>query len=219
MRPGDFLAGRRVLAEAESSVNGKLVVVRDLAWGTHILAGGITQSGGVVELIWRKALEKVSRRLCHPSSILILGLGGASIAKLAWRLWPGVRITGVDVDPVMVELGVKYLELDESKVKVEIQDALDFVRATAYSHSYDLVCVDLYVGERYPKKFESMKFLRLVRELLNSGAVAVFNRLYYKDKKMPADRFQKRLGKVFSRIEVFRPEANVMFLCLRSATI
>src|SRR3989338_7700264 len=91
--------------------------------GTYIQAGGLTQSGGIVEIIWKKTLKKVKSEEGKVKSALILGLGGGTVAKLIRKNWPEAKITGVDIDPVMIELGKKYLHLDESQVKIKIQDA------------------------------------------------------------------------------------------------
>ena len=62
----DFLTGIKILEEVESLINGKLAVVRDLAWGTYIKGGGLTQSGGVAEKVWKTSLKEVKgKRVTH----------------------------------------------------------------------------------------------------------------------------------------------------------
>jgi spermidine synthase len=206
----DFLVGTKVLEEAESSVNGHIRVVKDLAWGVHIQAEGLTQSGGVVENIWKATLKKLRNK--DIKDCLILGLGGGSAAKLVRKFWPEAKITGVDIDPIIVELGKKHLDLGKSRVKVVIDDALDFVGVRG-KKKYDLILVDLYQGYNYPKKFESADSLKLIRRLLSDSGIAVFNRLYFADKRPEAMKFGKRLEKVFTKVEYFHPEANIMFMC------
>ena len=59
----DLLTGRKILEEAESPINGKLTVIRDLAWGIHIQdENGLTQSGGVAENIWKTPLNKIKKQ-------------------------------------------------------------------------------------------------------------------------------------------------------------
>ncbi len=209
----DFLSGVRVLEEVESDVNGKLTVVRDFTWGTYIQAGGLTQSGGVAKKVWKTALKKIYDLRFKNDDTLILGLGGGSIANLVNNFWSKAKITGVDLDLVMVELGKKYLGLDE-KIKVVIGDAYKEInREKLKVKSYDLVCVDTYIGDNFPKKFESERFLKAVRRILSKGGIAIFNRLYYDEKRVLANKFEKKLEKVFSKVERIYPEANVMFVC------
>ncbi len=202
-----------ILEETDSKVNGHLRVVWDLAWGKHIQANGLTQSGGVVEEIWGKALRRVKAGRRQITSCLILGLGGGSNAKWVRRLWPKAKITGVEIDPLMIELGRKYLGLEKSGVEVKIQDANDFD-----AQGYDLVLVDLYQGDQFPKKFENEKFLKKLRKNKRSlaggaGKIVIFNRLYYGEKRPEAMRFLVKLEKIFPRVEAFYPQANVMFIC------
>jgi len=213
----DFLIGRKVLAEKESQVNGKLTVVRDLAWGTHIISGKITQSGGVARTVWKTALKKVDRERPKVKSCLILGLGGGTIATLAKQLWPNIKIVGVDIDPVMIKLGQKYLDFDTENVTIVIADAYhfctDFKSEPHADDTYDLICVDTYIGDEYPKKLENRKFVSSVCGKLAKGGIVCFNRLYYGEKRRGADQFEEQLRGVFSKVEPVRPEANIIYFC------
>ncbi|MBI2103535.1 fused MFS/spermidine synthase [Candidatus Woesebacteria bacterium] len=210
------LSGQKILEEVDSPINGHLVVKRDLAWGTYIQANGVTQSGGVAELVWRSTLRKVKGKRQEVKDCLILGLGGGSIAKIVRKNWPSAKITGVEIDPIMVELGNRHLALGNRKVEIVISDAYKFCKSSAQSlvpSAFDLICVDLYCGDKYPKKFESLDYIQLVRTVLANAGMAVFNRLYYGEKRKEAVKFGNKLEKVFSNVEWFYPEANLMFIC------
>lgn len=213
----ETMLGTKILEERKSSINGKIRVVKDLAWGVHIQAEGLTQSGGVVEDIWRSTLRKISHYPLTISHCLILGLGGGTAAKLVRKFWPASRgelkakITGVDIDPIMIELGNRHLGLGNSKVDIVIEDASRFCELC--TTRYELIIVDLYKGYEYPKKFESERFLKSVRRLLFNGKLAVFNRLYIGEARPEAMKFGKKLEKVFPKVEYFHPEANLMLLC------
>lgn len=209
------MIGVKILEEANSPINGKITVVKSLGFGTYIQADGLTQSGGVVHDVWKTTLRSVRRSGFIVHSSLILGLGGGSAATLVKKFWPEARITGVDIDPIMVEMGEKYLGLDKVQVQVQVQDAYDFIiqKSKFKNQNYSLILVDLYRGYEYPKKFEDEKFLKLVLRLLTEDGVAVFNRIYFDDKRPLAVKFGKKLEKVFDKVDVFYPEANVMFVC------
>jgi spermidine synthase len=196
--------GIKILKEEKSKFNGNLRVVKSFGLGTYIQAEGLTQSGGVVEGIWKQTLHRVKDKRQEVKNVLSLGLGGGTVAKLIRKFWPEAKITGVDIDPMIVELGQKYLGLDEVDVDIKIQDA-----AKPIPDKFDLVIVDLYRGDQFPKKFEDEKFLKS----LTKNKLVVFNRLYYKDKKLLAEEFGKKLQKFFRNVEYFYPEANLMFLC------
>ena len=218
----DFLSGTKILEEAESPINGKITVIQSLAFGTYIQVGGLTQSGGIIHDVWKKPLQKIRNSKFETRNCLILGLGGGTVVKLVKKLWPKAKITGVDIDPVMVKMGKKYLGLDNKGVKVHIGDAYDFLNQKLKAKNqndiskikkYDLVLVDLYVGDEFPKKFESEPFLIRTRNNLAHNGTVVFNRLYYGDKRSQAVKFCEKLERIFSKVEVVYPEANVMYIC------
>lgn len=205
--------GTKILEERKSKYNGALRVVNTWGMGTYIQSDGLTQSGGIVESIWKSTLRHILHTKYDIQSVLILGLGGGTVAKLIRKNWPEAKIIGVDIDPIMIELGKKYLELDKYNVDIKIADALYFLTHHSSLTSYDLVVVDLYNGDQFPKKFESENYIHFVRTILTINGVAVFNRLYYKDKKEEARRFGEKLVKIFPKVEQFYPVSNLMFVC------
>src|SRR3990170_765739 len=228
MKIVDLLSGTKVLEEVESEINGKISVIKTLGYGTYLQVGGLTQSGGVVYGIWKTTLRKVKSQKSTPSassglmlskieaskvkSCLILGLGGGTSAELIRKFWPGAEITGVDLDPAMVELGKKYFGLRSLDVDIVIGDAYEFVvKQSKSKNRFDLILVDIYLGDKFPKKFEEEKFLKLVFKMLSENGCVIFNRLYFGEKRKEAVKFGDKLDKVFSKVRRVYPEANLMF--------
>ena len=208
------MLGQKVIEKRVSPINGRITVARSLGLGTYIQVEGLTQSGGIVGGIWMKTLKKVKSEKFKIKSCLILGLGGGTAAKIAKSLWPEAEITGVEIDPIMVELGIRYLSLEVSGVKVVIGDALEISeKLKVKSEKFDLILVDMYLGDKFPEKFEDTTFLKLILKLLTSNGLVVFNRLYYGEKRPEAVKFGEKLKKVFPTVEYFYPQANLMFLC------
>ena len=202
----NFLIGTKVLEERHSKFNGDIKVVRSLGFGTYIQVEGVTQSGGVVYEVWRSTLRKVKSQKLKVKSCLVLGLGGGSAAKLVRKYWPNCKITGVDIDPVIVELGKKYLGLGQIRMETEICDAFTYPLSAV---RYDLVIVDLYVGDKFPEKFEKEEFLKK----LTKNKIVIFNRLYFGEKRKEAIKFGNKLEKIFRNVEWFYPQANLMLIC------
>ena len=197
------MLGTKILEERKSKFNGDIKVLRSLGCGTYIQVNNLTQSGGVVEAIWKETLRKIRKEKIK--SVLILGLGGGTVAKLAKKYWPESEITGIEIDPMIVELGKKYLGLKNTKII--IQDAYDYIKKN--KEKYDFVIVDLYVGDEFPKKFEDEKFLKK----LTKNKLVIFNRLYFGEKRKEAVKFGNKLERIFSKVNWFYPQANLMFLC------
>lgn len=212
------MLGTTILEERESKYNGHLRVLRTWGMGTYIQSNGLTQSGGIVESIWKRTLKQIKDKQSLPlsgeeiKSVLILGLGGGTLAKLLRKKYPDAKITGVEIDPIMIELGKKYLDLDKYNIDIKIEDTNKFKFG-----EYDLVIVDMYSGDNFPKEFENEEFLKK----LTKFQTVIINRLYFGDKRPDTVRFGNKLEKLYKqslplrgkKVTWFYPEANLMFIC------
>lgn len=208
--------------ENYSKINGKVEVTKDPFFGASIKCDGLTQSGDLIEKIWQKPLKKLSSPKGQASlisnyqysNVLILGLGGGSTAKLIRKYWPEAKITGVDLDPIMIDLGKKYLKLDDYKVDIKIADAYEFVtnHQSLTTNNYDLILIDLYQGREVPQQFDTEEFAKMIKKILSPEGTAVFNRLYAAGTRPKAVKFMHKLEKVFSEVDPIYPMANVMFI-------
>ncbi len=207
-----------ILEETHSKYNGNIKVVWDLAWGKHIVVNNLTQSGGIVGKIWEEILKKLKNsKLPKLQTVLILGLGGGSAAKIVYKKWPEAKIIGVDIDERMVDLGIKYLGLDKVGAEIVIEDACGFTTNPTSlklrGARYDLILVDLYNGDKFPEKFEKEEFLNKIKNMLSKKGIAVFNRLYGGDNRPLSMKFGRKLEKIFKMVDYVYPIANVMFVC------
>jgi len=189
--------GTKILEEKDSKYNGHIRVLKTLGMGTYIQCDGLTQSGGIVEQIWKSTLKKIKSN--DFNKILILGLGGGTAAGLIRKKYPNAKIIGVEIDPIMIELGKKYLRLDDFNIDIKIEDA-----KKSKIGGNDLVIIDTYLGD---------KFIEISKSGPAMAKLTVFNRLYYGDKKKEALEFGEKLKKIYEKVETFYPTANVMFFC------
>jgi spermidine synthase len=88
--------------------------------------------------------------------ILILGLGGGSIARLARALAPDAEIVGVELDPEVVRLARAHLDLDRLEIEVVVADAFEWLRTQARggarattrgAQRFDVILEDIFIGE------------------------------------------------------------------------
>ena len=210
----NLFSGIKILEEVESPINGKLTVIRDFAWGVYIKGGGLTQSGGVVEKVWNTSLKETKKIKREVNKCLILGLGGGAAAKVVKKYWRQPTMTGVEIDPIMINLGEKYMGLKKDEVNIVIEDAMKFVKRKIKSgEKYDLIVVDMYVEDNVPKKFTTPEFYKMTKKLLEKDGIVVFNRLYYGEKRKESNKSRENLENIFSRVTPVYPEANIMFIC------
>jgi len=76
--------------------------------------------------------------------ILILGLGGGSVARLARAMAPDAEIVGVEFDPEVVRLARQSLDLDRLDVEVVVADALDWLKSA--KGKFDAILEDIFIG-------------------------------------------------------------------------
>ena len=198
-----------ILEKATSKYNGEIVVKKALGLGVCISVDDLTQSGGILNAIWKRTLFRVIDQKLIVKNCLVLGLGGGTVATVLHKYWPKVKITGVDIDQEMIRLGKKYLNLRD--INIKIGDAYKFVKEN--KKKYDLIIVDLYLGDECPEKFTSDNFINFTRSLLVRQGVVVFNRLYWGEKRKEAYKFGEKLEGYFTRVDYFYPQANLMLIC------
>ncbi|KKT74429.1 MAG: Spermine synthase [Microgenomates group bacterium GW2011_GWA2_44_7] len=177
------------LERVKSKFNGEIVVVKSEG-EFRFLVGGLTQSGRFIDKIWQKAIAYLKKHEFFPKSCLILGLGGGTVARIISMTWPGIKVTGVEIDPQMIDLGKKYLALAQTKsLTLKIQDAQKFVQDS--QNKYDLIIIDTYIGEQAVKNLRDMSKLE---RLLSPGGSVVFNFLFHTRKlKQEAEEFIESL--------------------------
>jgi spermidine synthase len=77
-------------------------------------------------------------------SVLILGLGGGSAARVVRAIAPAARIVGVELDARVVAAARRHFALDAIEVEVVRDDAARFLARDR--SRYDLVIEDVFIG-------------------------------------------------------------------------
>ena len=110
--------------------------------------------------------------------ILILGLGGGSVARIARALAPDSEIVGVEFDPEVIRLARESLELDSLDVRIEIADALVWLKTA--KGRFDAILEDVFIGHGdavYKPDWIPAPGHGLARARLAAGGVFVSNTL------------------------------------------
>ena len=202
---------QQLLEEIDSQFNGPIQVV-EFFKQRKIIAGGLIQSGGILTNIWNKGLKKIKSKKLKIQNVLILGLGGGTAARLIVEKWPKVKITGIEIDPVMIKLGRKYFGLDKiSQLKIIQAEASEWLLKCQLK-KFDLILVDLYQGEKICSKIEEKFFLDNLRKKLADKGIVIFNCLFYAQHQQAAKNFIKKLEEFFNKIELVRIWSNLLIL-------
>lgn len=110
----------------------------------------------------------------RPSSLAILGYAAGTTAR-QYRLAYGdsVDITGVEIDPEIVDLGHRYFHSGDAHAHEVIADARYWLDTQA-GH-YDVIALDAYRQPYIPFHLTTREFFASVRQHLNPGGVATVN--------------------------------------------
>jgi spermidine synthase len=187
----------KTLYKGQSKLNGEVKVVENS--GTRrLIAAGFTQSqslrsDGCTGFQYWDSLVPEGLTFGADARVLILGLGAGTTAKIITRRFGPVAIDGVEIDPLMVELGKKYFSLDEPNLNIIITDAASFVKEARFK--YDLICLDIFMGGVVPKEFESKEFLDGVKGLLKDEGVLAINKIF--SGKEELETFEEFIRSVF----------------------
>lgn len=108
-------------------------------------------------------------------SVLVLGLGGGSvIATIREDFNSQAFIAAVETDPVIIEIARKDFEIYRyPNLVITNSDALDFVSQT--QSGFDLVIVDLFIGNVVPEKFTEDSFIAPLADHITEGGWLIFN--------------------------------------------
>ena len=200
----------KVIEKTSSPYNGSIKVVNFFN-KPRIIVNKMIESGGMVEVIWQKAIKAI-RQPSAISHCLILGLGGGTAANLINQSFPKAKITGVEIDKVMIELGKKYFNLSRIKnLKIINRDAIKFLnKQPAAQNYYSLIMVDLYLGDKIPQKSTTVDFLTKLKKALSPKGTVIFNRLFYRQHKKETEKFINKLAKIFPKIKLIKAYSNLL---------
>ena len=109
-----------------------------------------------------------------PRDVAILGLAGGTAARqLTAAYGSNVQITGVEIDPDILDVAHRYFHLDEPNVHSVVADARYWIDTT--SSKYDVVVMDAYRQPYIPFHLTTREFFSEVRDHLRPNGVAVVN--------------------------------------------
>ncbi|MCW8841416.1 MAG: methyltransferase domain-containing protein [Gammaproteobacteria bacterium] len=113
-----------------------------------------------------------------PKDVLLIGLGGGSLAKFLLQHFPQCRIEAVETREAVVEVARSHFHLPEDpRIHFHIGDGGSFVRnhATQQDARYDLIFVDAFLGSGIARTVCGISFFDASRHLLSDGGIFSMN--------------------------------------------
>jgi len=200
----------KTIYEVDSKYNGKISVI-EVGQTRKLSVDGVVQSvnwdsPNASRQVWGRLVDNLHEQMPGLRSVLVLGLGGGSMHHLMSKKFPGIHITSVEIDKVMVDVAKKYFSLDDiPNHRIIVDDALKVIAVPeefGISHnSFQAVIVDIFCGQKYPDLGASGNFFAGVKNLVIPGGLVVFNRIYLQHHQEEVDHFIDSLEGFFSSIK------------------
>ncbi len=131
-------------------------------------------------------------------TVLLLGFGGGTVAHLIARNLNPRKMIGVEIDPVIVDLGQKYFSTGKIRnLEIIVEDAKSFVDRT--EEKFDFIVIDTFKGRFFPKFVETPSFLAKIKGILSGDGVLVFNRIFLQSDSRKRLTFLEFLSGVFGK--------------------
>ena len=133
-------------------------------------------SYGSLQRILRKGLKYIGfERIKKFESILVLGVAGGSVIRtLTDEIKFKGKITGMEIDPTILDIANKYFKLDTiPNLEIVIDDAFEFVLKT--KTQYDLIIIDIFQDTMMPNFLFEDFFINRINTLLNTNGFILFN--------------------------------------------
>jgi predicted membrane-bound spermidine synthase len=104
---------------------------------------------------------------------LIIGLAGGTIARQMLQAFPDAHVDGVEVDAEVVEVGKKWFDDGDPRIRPIVMDGRIFLHTT--DKKYDLVMMDAYRQPYIPFHLVTVEFFEEVKARMADDAVLAVN--------------------------------------------
>ncbi|MCC6352457.1 MAG: methyltransferase domain-containing protein [Verrucomicrobiae bacterium] len=163
------------------------LLMTGLAWDA-ITAGSLLRPGG------------------PPATVLMLGLGGGTVARQLAATSPCTRVTAVELDEGVVAMAREHMGLDRLGVEAVIGDAYEFVERDR--RRFDVVIDDLYVTGRedvWRPRPPDGGLLAQYRRRLAPGGLVLVNLVIGPGHRRIQGMVRQAMGAAFRDVRSVRP--------------
>ena len=141
-------------------------------------------SYGSLQRILRFGLKNIGfKKIAKMNHILVLGVAGGSVIKtLIEEIKYKNKITGVEIDPEIINIANTYFKLNEiENFEIIIGDAFEFVLKT--KSKYDLIIIDIFQDTVMPSFLFETFFVKRICSLVQNKGFILFNTMILNEKQ------------------------------------
>jgi spermidine synthase len=109
----------------------------------------------------------------NPKRILLIGLGGGSLAKFCHRHLPRARVTAIEIDPTVIAMGSQFGVTPDERLAIVQADAAEFL-PTAQADT-DVLLLDAFDRDGIAPGLSNPAFFDAARRRLRPNGLLVAN--------------------------------------------
>ena len=190
-RVRNWLASRKAIEIVEEDG------VRVLQIGGNAIQSAMRlDAPGAIELDYVRAMMAFLLFCPEPRELLMVGLGGGSMARFVHERMPGARVTVVEINPGVVTVARKYFQLPDEDERLQIVIGEGGAAVAERPASCDILVVDGFVNGKVASSLCTPAFYRAAFAALRPQGVMVAN-FMADDGKL--ERHCARIEKAFGR--------------------
>lgn len=127
-----------------------------------------------LESVYTQAAPLVLAMVAQPKRMLIIGLGGGTIATYLHRKVPALKIDVAELDPEVLAVARSHFGFKEdANLKVHVGDGRALIERS--NVRYDIVLLDAFGPDAVPDALSTLEFIQAVKRVLTPGGVVVSN--------------------------------------------
>ena len=128
-----------------------------------------------LELAYTRAM--MAYLLFHPTpdTVLMVGLGGGSLAKFIRKHRPATRITAVEIDDRVITAARAHFELPPDDATLQVIEADGALYMRQHPASADIILLDGFDGGNQVEALATETFYAACRRALQPGGILVVN--------------------------------------------
>jgi spermidine synthase len=111
-----------------------------------------------------------------------LGFGAGSVYRLVRETFgEKVKIRGVELDPVMIQIYHDYFKKESDQIQIIQDDVLSYMHRQ--TETYDMILIDVFIGENIPETVFADSFVYAVEKALNLNGILLWNTIVDSEKQ------------------------------------
>ena len=162
-----------------------------------LFGGGIWDSFAVAPLFARAE---------PPRSLAVIGLAAGTVARQYNGLYGPLPIVGVEIDPLVVEVGERFFDLRLPNLTTVVADGRTWLQTD--TGRYDVLIVDAYRQPYIPFHLTTVEFFAQARDRLGDDGALVVNVGHSPTDTRLVDALAATLRQVFPSVYIVAPDGS-----------